>query len=75
MQRLPENFSVLDNRLELPAPHQSLLIEGDEIVRSVQKCSGQVNPLVAGSSPAGPTISILDNFYATSGTILGPFRT
>lgn len=36
-QRLPGNLSVLNNRLELPAPQAIKLIVGDEIVRSVQK--------------------------------------
>ena len=54
MQRLPENFSVLNDRLERPAPNNS--VEGDEIVRSIRKRMGQVNPLVPGSSPGGPTI-------------------
>ena len=55
MQRLPENFSVLNDRLERPAPNN--LVEGDEIVRSVQKWMESVNPLVVGSSPTGPTKS------------------
>ena len=53
MQGLPEDFSVLDYRLERPAPNNS--VEGDEIVRSIQKRMGKVNPLVPGSSPGGPT--------------------
>ena len=55
MQRLPENFSVLNDRLERPAPNNS--VEGDEIVHSSQKWPGRVNPLVPGSSPGGPTIN------------------
>jgi len=53
VQRLPENFSVLNDRLERPAPNNS--VEGDEIVRSAWKQAGKVNPLVPGSSPGGPT--------------------
>jgi len=33
----------------------NMAAEGDEIVRSVQKCPGLVNPLVVGSNPTGPT--------------------
>ena len=53
MQRLPGDYSVLNNRLERPAPNDS--VEGDEIVRSIRKRVGTVNPLVPGSSPGGPT--------------------
>ena len=53
MQRLPGDYSVLNNRQERPAPNDS--VEGDEIVRSIRKRVGTVNPLVPGSSPGGPT--------------------
>ena len=59
VQRLPEDFSVLNHRLERPAPERSdfriLGIEGDEIVHSGWKQRDTVNPLVPGSSPGGPT--------------------
>ncbi len=57
MQRLPENCSVLNNRLERPAPNNP--VEGDEIVHSMRKRMAKVNPLVVGSSPTGPTKSAL----------------
>ena len=41
---------ALNNRLERPAPHR-----GEEIVHSLRKRRGKVNPLVLGSSPSGPT--------------------
>ena len=50
VQRLPEGFSALDDRQERPAP-----FVGEEIVRLPPETAGQVNPLVAGSSPARPT--------------------
>ena len=72
MQRLPGDFSVLDNRLERPAPNDS--VEGDEIVRSARKRAGTVNPLVPGSSPGGPTNSILSPEYAAE-ALKGQART
>jgi hypothetical protein len=51
VQRLPERVQVaLNNRLERPAP-----LWGEEIVHSLRKRWGRVNPLVLGSSPSGPT--------------------
>ena len=51
VQRLPERVQVaLNNRLERPAP-----LWGEEIVHSLRKRRGRVNPLVLGSSPSGPT--------------------
>src|ERR1700684_3283872 len=41
---------ALNDRLERPAPHR-----GEEIVHSLRKRRGRVNPLVLGSSPSGPT--------------------
>jgi hypothetical protein len=53
VQRLPERVQVaLNDRLERPAPHV-----GEEIVHSLRKRRGRVNPLVLGSSPSGPTNS------------------
>jgi len=40
---------ALNDRLERPAPHR-----GEEIVHSLRKRWGNVNPLVLGSSPSGP---------------------
>ena len=62
MQRLPEGYSALNHRLEHPAPDQHA--EGDEIVHARAKVLGNVNPLVPGSNPGGPTI-------ATKQTALG----
>lgn len=53
MQRLPEGYSALNHRLEHPAPDQHA--EGDEIVHARAKALGNVNPLVPGSNPGGPT--------------------
>ena len=55
MQRLPEDFSVLNDRLERPAPSRRDKRAGEEIVHAERKRSDNVNPLVLGSNPSGPT--------------------
>ena len=49
--------SVLDDRLERPAPDRIPQTDGEggEIVRARRKRRENVNPLVPGSSPGGPT--------------------
>ena len=68
MQRLPERFSALNDRLERPAP-----LRGEEIVHSLWKRRGRVNPLVLGSSPSGPTNSRCSGTIGNdrAGTIFG----
>jgi hypothetical protein len=48
---------LLITGIERPAPHRMIAFAGEEIVRSLWKHRGKVNLLVAGSNPAGPTIS------------------
>ena len=49
-------LSALDNRLRASRTHTHHWCTGEEIVHSRRKRRGQVNPLVVGSNPTGPTV-------------------
>ena len=60
---------ALNDRQERPAPHR-----GEEIVHSLRKRRGRVNPLVLGSSPSGPTNPSSTHVFACRQLVRKTFR-